>query len=995
MYTPRRAWDARAIYLVLLCLVAFAATVAAQVDRATLNGTVTDASGAVIQNVKVELVSPSTGLHRETVTGSRGTYHIPGIPIGTYRITLLKDGFRLLALEDVSLEVGQARTIDARLEVGARTETVEVYTSEALNRSSAEVGGVIEPQQIRDMPLDGRNWATLMTLAPGAINSGGGEQQAIRFNGRSRDDNNYSFDGIDASGVQEQAQKADARLNISLESIAEFRVSTAVYTAESGGAGGGQIIVASKTGTNHLRGSAFEFLRNDVFDARTYFDPSPLPAFRMNQFGAQLGGAIVKDHTFFFINYEGLRQTLGDVQTGALVPSAAFRAQVVAKSPLLTPIVNAFPVGQTHIDASTDQMAPSGVDSSREDYGMIRLDHRLSDRTTMFVRYNKDSAFLNSPNGGLGSHNTIDISPSNFTVQLQKVFSPTLIDEVKFGVNRSAYVHRTVGNAPLDVSAPGFDGLSGNALDEEIGTTFSYIDNLTVIRGRHTLKFGVDIRRIRLNNSGNAITTSSLSYASLNDFIKNAADSISLNAAEGLRGLRRTFYMGYAQDEVKMTPNLTLNAGLRYEYYSVAHEVQGRSLTVSAACGGFCPLGAPFYAPNYKNFAPRIGLNWAPPALHGKTVVRTGFGMYYGANQNDDFSDPLESAVPRYSVSSATLPNLAYGFDVTQTTGALSPKAIDPNRKDLYYENWDFNIQQQLPLSFVGQVGYVGSEGHHLFTKEATNLLDPLTKTRPIPSLGQYSIKRNDGNSNFNALQASLQRTFNSGLLFQAQYMWSHAIGDASIGAGEAMSYQNALCRACDRSDTDRDVRHTLTMNSVYLLPFGRGRHFLNDGLVGKIVGGWDVSGILTARTGLPINVTVKRKASDMLDGNTSSQRPNLVPGVSIYPAGGSTIDDWLNLAAFAVPAKGIWGNAPRNLAVGPGNYEIDMALEKRITLAEHSGLTFRTEAFNLLNHPMFANPAASISSASSFGTITSILNTGATGTGTPRRLQLSLRLDF
>ena len=305
-------------------------------------------------------------------------------------------------------------------------------------------------------------------------------------------------------------------------------------------------------------------------------------------------------------------------------------------------------------------------------------------------------------------------------------------------------------------------------------------------------------------------------------------------------------------------------------------------------------------------------------------------------------------------------------------------------------------------------MGYVGSEGHHLFSKTTANGFLPGTTIRPIASLGSYGLKSNNGNSNFHALQVSLQRTFKNGFLWQTQYMWSHAITDASIGAGEAVSVQNNSCIRCDRGSTNQDVRSSFTTNAVYQLPFGHGRRFLNEGAAGNILGGWDLSGIMSARSGLPVNITISRKSNVMLDGITSSQRPDLLSNVSIYPAGGSTLNNWFNFAAFAVPAKYTWGNAPRYLGRGPGNYEVDTALSKRVALFEHAGLTFRAEAFNLFNHPMFANPSGSLGSVttdpatgkitkvnSSFGTITSILNTGATGTGTPRRLQLSLRFEF
>ena len=970
-----------------------------QVDRANLNGTVTDSSGALISDAKIELVSRDTGLKREVETGGTGAYDITGLPIGTYDLTFSRKGFRTYTVKGVQLFVGQTRTVDAKLELGALSAHVDVEArAEVLEKSDAQIGVAIESQQLRDIPINGRNWATLMTLAPGAINVGGGDQRSIRFEGRARDDMNYTFDGIDASGIQEQPQKGDARLNISLESIAEFRVNSAVYTAESGGAGGGQINAVSKTGTNQFHGGLFEFLRNDKFDARSPFDPSQIPPFRMNQFGASLGGPVVRNRSFFFVDYEAIRQSLGQTLIG-FVPSADFRSRAVATSPALKPLMDAYPKGQTFVDADTDQLSLQGANSVREDSGMVRFDHSFTDKTTMFARYTIDDAFLDNPNGALGSRDTTAIRPSNLALQLMHIFSPRVINEAKIGMNRSAFHHPIVGIAPVNVSAPGFDDLSANALDEEVGTTFSWIDNLTVIRGRHTFKMGVDVRRIRLNNSGNAIDQTSISYNSPDDYVHNVVDSVGIDAALGIGGMRRTFWMGYGQDEFKVRPNLTLNLGLRYEYYTVMSEVKGRTAVVDVlGCKGFCPPGTPMYAPDRNNFAPRVGLAWSPGRLNGKTVIRTGFGIYYGANQNDDFSDPHESTAGRFSLSSADAPNLS--FPITPFLGQLqsegvSPKGIDRHRRDLYYENWDFIIQQLLPHSFVGQVGYVGSEGHKLFSNRPDNLIDPVTKTRPLSQFGQFGVKHNDGNSNFNALQASLQRSFTSGWLWQTQYMWSHAITDGSVGAGESVSVENAHCASCDRSNAPFDVRHTITINSIYQLPFGPGRQFAHaGGIAGKLIGGWELSGIGTASTGRPVNITVTRKASDMLDGNRTNQRPDLVPGESIYAAH-RTIYNWFNPAAFAVPAKYTWGDAGRYIGRGPGYWEVDTALEKRTPITEKVSLSFRAEAFNLFNHPIYANPGGNISATSSFGVITNILNDGAVGTGTPRRLQLMLRLDF
>jgi hypothetical protein len=967
--------------------VLFLTTASAQVDRPLLGGTVSDASGATVQGAKVEAVAAATGFQRQVLTGVGGTYQIPGLPIGTYTITFSKPGFRSVEVKDVELAVGQPRTIDARMQVGAVTESVAVTAElDPLNRSTAEVGGLIEPEQIREIPISGRNWASLMLLAPGAVNYGDGAQRAIRFSGHSLDDSNFSFDGVDTSGVQEQTQKADTRLNIALDSIAEFRVSTAVYTAETGAAGGAQINVVSKSGSNAYHGSAFYALRNDALDARSPFDGSELPPFTLHQFGASFGGAIVKDKAFFYANYEGLRQSLGETLVN-FVPNAAFRQQVLATSPALRPIIDAYPLGQTPIDSITDQITRVATDTVREDAGMFRFDYRFTDNTTAYARYNVDNAYIDTPTDALGSHNVIPHVPTNFVLQLQHIFTPTTIDEAKFGLNRANYHNWGYGTAPVAVSPSAFDSVSDTSLDTEVGTTFSYINNLTLVRGRHTLKTGVDIRRIRLNNSGNTLTTSSVSYASADDFLHNRAQSATYLQGEGVVGNRRTFAMGYLQDDFKVTPNLTLNLGLRYEYYSVTHEILNRSAVVDiAGCGGFCPKGTPYYDPNPTDFGPRVGLAWAPAFLNGKTTIRTGFGIYYGGNQNDDFSDPAESAVPRYSLSVTDFPALSYPLVafVDPKNQLFSPKAINRHRKDLSYNNWDFVVQHELARDFVLSVGYVGSQGHHLFDKYTVNLLDPGTGKRPLAGFGSFGLKSNDGNDNFNALQASIQRRFKHGLLFQTNYMYSHGIADASIGSGESVAFQDMACRACDRSSTNIDVRHNVTANGVYELPFAKHN---------RILGGWEVAALANARTGLPVNITISRKAAALPDGNTSSQRPNRVAGVPVYDANQS-ITNWFNPAAFATPASGVWGNLGRYIANGPDHYEIDSSLQKRFRITERAALNFRASAFNLTNHPQYANPSGNTSSGS-FGRITSVLNTGATGSGAPRRVEFMLRLDF
>jgi hypothetical protein len=989
--------------LIALCL--FYPILLSAQDRAAINGTVTDASGAVVAGAEIELKSPANGLHRKSLTDEKGLYEITPLPVGTYTVKIAKTGFKPVEISAIDLQFGETRTIDTRLAVGAVSDLVEVTaTSEALNRTNAEIGGVIESPQIKEIPVSGRNWASLMLLAPGAINYGDGAQRSIRFSGHSLDDSNFSFDGVDTSGIQEQTQKADTRLNIALDAISEFRVSTSNYTAETGAAGGAQVNVVSKTGTNDYHGSTFYALRKDALDARSPFDGPTIPPFTLHQFGASFGGAIIKNKAFFFVNYEGLRQDLGQTFIN-FVPNAAFRAAVLATSPALKPIIDAYPMGQVHIDSVSDQITKVATDTIREDAGMFRFDYRFNDTNTMFFRYNVDNAYIDSPTDALGGHNVVPHIPTNVVIQYQRIISPSTVNEVKFGLNRANYHNYGYGTAPVAVSVPGFDGVSDTSLDTEVGNSFSYIDNLTMVRGRHTLKFGTEIRRIQLNNSGNTLTTSSISYATNDAFIANQADSATYLQGEGVVGTRRTFFQGYAQDEFRVTPTLTLNLGLRYEYYTVAHEILNRSAVVDIlGCGGFCPKGTAYYAPNTHDFGPRIGAAWAPSALHGKTTIRSGFGIYYGGNQNDDFSDPAESAVPRYSLSSSDFPALAFPLVafLEPQNQLYSPKAIDRHRKDLSYEEWDFVVQQQLPKDWLFQIGYTGSEGHHLFDRYTINLINPATGKRPLAGFGAFGLEANDGNNNFNSLQASIHRRFKGGFLFQTNYMWSHGITDASLGAGESVSFENQNCRACDRSSSNIDVRHNMTANAVYELPFGANKQFLTHGMASKIFGGWELAGISSARTGLPVNISMSRKAGDLPDGNTSSQRPNLVPGVSIY-ATNETIDNWFNPAAFSLPAKGTWGNAGRYLGNGPDMFEIDSSLQKRFRVTERLSLNFRAAAYNLLNHPVYSTPSGSIGSLTgtppsvngSFGRITSIINTGAVGTGAPRRIEFMFRAEF
>jgi Carboxypeptidase regulatory-like domain/TonB dependent receptor-like, beta-barrel len=1023
----------------VICLLALATPLAAQVERAGFNGTVTDPSSAVVAGVAVKATATATAQMYQTTTNARGIYTLPGLPVGTYSLTFSHPGFQTARFDGLTLRVDQTAAVDAQLKVApAQASEIEVHaTAPLLDRNSAEVAGIVGANQIENLPVNGRNWANLLILAPLAIDDGGGNQRTIRFAGHARDDNNYMFDGVDATGIQEQAQKSTTRLQVSSDAIEEYRVNSMLYSAEYGAGAGGQVDIVTKSGTNQYHGDLFEYFRNSALDSRSFLDidtdptvtgPTPVPPFRLNQFGGSFGGPIKKDKTFIFLNYEGVRQFRGQT-LHAFVPSATFKAQVLATSPELAPIMAAYPAG--HISTCSvnpgdpcqdiDEYTHLGSINIREDSGLIRFDHRFSERTSLFIRAVRDDSFTSAPLNNLFDQQQIITHPANYIIALDHTFSANVFNEVKFGLNRAPFHNPQVGafNQNLAVSTDNFEGLNNDNTDNEVGTSFSYIDNLTIQHGRHSFRIGGEVRRVRLNQG--ITEDNSISFTDDASIINNQLDNFLLKSSWWGRGLRHTFVMPYFQDDWKVTPNLTLNMGLRWDYYAPITEAHGRSRIFDLQrCAnavpndpGICPQGSAFFFPNYRNFDPRFGLAWAPTRFEGKTVIRGGYGIYHGAGQNDDLNAGLESDNVRISLSSADVPNLSYPIDpfipLAMTSGR-TPRALQRDRRDLYSEEWGLTIQQQLPGSFVLQTGYLGSVGHRLFARTYENVClqppDPNTGfcPRPLAGVGAVDLKRNDGNSTFNAFQFTLQRRFTAGLSFDAQYLWSHAINDGSIGGGESNAPENVACRTCDRGPSVFDIRHNLVADMVYELPFGKGNHwFNNDGTAGKVFEGWQLSVVQVLHTGHPLTVLVDRNASTLPDGNDNSdQRPNLVPGTPMIPAN-QGVNNWINSAAFAVPADFTFGNAGRGLVRSPLVWQTDLALSKTVRLTERFTLEASAEAFNVFNHDQYADPEIDISS-NNFGQINSTINFNSnndsfgpdnTGSGTPRQFQFALRLKF
>jgi hypothetical protein len=974
--------------------------VRAQVERTAITGTVTDQQGNRVPQCGVRATEMATGFQRETLTTSQGSFELPGLPPGVYSVRFSKAGFSAFTVESVEQVVGTTRTLNAGLEVARGKERTTVTESLVqLDKIDATIGAAIELAQIDDLPVNGRNWATLTSLAPGAIDNGAGDQRTIRFAGHGLDDNSLTLDGVDATAVYNQEQREYMRLNIPLDSIEEFQVQAQNFGADTqSGTAGGQVSVVSPSGTNSYHGQAFEFFRNSALDARSPFDAASPDPFLLNQFGGSLGGPIRYGKTFFHANYEGLRQKLEGTQIG-LVPSPTFAAQAALTSPTLIPILQAYPSGTAPTsNPSVWQYDVPGRQVDNEDSGMFRLDHYFSDRTTAFVRFNADEAVESIPTGQLTAKTLYDTKFNNGVVALSHVFTPSLISEIKFGVNQTIYHTGNLSLVPFGVAVAGFSSLTGSSTTDYPSKTFDLIDDVSWATGKHIVKFGFETRWVLLNQGTSQSGTST--YTSTAAFLDNVMGSASYTAILPLVRQRKSQYFAYAQDEWKATPDLTVTAGIRYNFFNALHAIDDNDVPFDfATCGGYCPRTDAFFHPRHLDFDPRLSIAWA----HGDTVLRAGAGIYHTDGQEDDQNLPISNTVDRYSFSNTSFPTLSFPltpflqYAEAGGLGVVSPRDLDRNRKDDYVAAWTASIQRKLPWNFIGTASYLGNKGTHVLTTTYVNLVNPETGVAPYPAFGPVSWRGDVGNSTFHALQLNARRAFQNGFLFSANYMWSHSINDGSIGGGESDTPQDSFCRSCDKASSDDDVRQIFNLSTVYKLPFGPGKRYLRTpGPVRTVFGGWSLSAIGTSQTGLPFNITVDRSNGSVPGNYTISgeERPNYVYGVPLTPPSGSTPEEWVNPAAFSTPTAGTFGNLGRNAFRAKRISALDLALAKDVSLAERVRMRFRADAFNVFNRAQYGAPNADLSQVT-FGTITTTISNYATGRGTPREFQLSAKIWF
>ena len=967
-----------------------------------LLGQVLDASQGAIPGAKVTAENVATGLRREATTNGSGRFTIPDLSIGSYKVTAEQQGFQPKVFPLVQIGVAQSVTLDITLATGMLTESVQV-NGEAASIDAADITGTtFNNRSVTDLPINGRDYARLSLLTPGAVASSNFIAM-LTFNGQQSIHNQFQIDGIDATRVDQPYmangfERGARLLTGSLETIEEFRAQTSSYPAEFGRAAGTYVNIATKSGTNQIHGSLFEFFRNNALDARNFFNTKPTPQapFKYNDFGGNFGGAIKKDKTFYFANYEASRQRVGITGTGT-VPSASLRAQVLAKSPALASIVALFPVGtSTTSNPLIDSYTTIATSQVREDTGSIKIDHSFSDTNSAYVRVNVNDSHVFGPLFGvtaaalgLQDFQNVPIRTSNIAIHDQQVFSPTIVNEFLAGMQRWGSKIISDEAAPLIsitgiVASPGTRGRS-----KSNNTSYQLSDSVSITSGSHHFKAGFQLYRIQLDRK--SINTTSITYTSIADFINNSGFSASQSVGNPGTATRGYQIAAYAQDTWQIRPGLTLDYGLRWDYDPPPFDPGNYQQTFSLSTHTLAPGGTPLFNGNKTNFSPRTGLAWQ---ISKRLMARAGYGIFYQAYPVGFGASIATNNLPgNTTLLRSQIPSLSYPLAPYLALGSLALPSVtgyDPNRHDNYAHQWNFTLEYEVYEGMVLTTAYVANHSLNLRRSENINLINPATGARPIAGFSNVNVEMNNGQGIYDGLQVNLKQRYHSGLQFGFSYAWGHSIDDVQDYGIYATNPQDNNNLKAERGNSGDDVRHTASYQVIYDLPFGIGRRFLHDGMITPLIGGWQISSVGQIRSGIADTVYIG--VNTFGNGNLTNQRPNAVVGVSEYAAD-KNVNQWLNPAAFSLPAAGTFGNLGRNTFYGPGYAQEDLSLIKNTMIKERYGLQFRAEIFNIFNHPNFDLPSSTFNT-STFG---QTLNTfGRTlGGGVSRQIQLALKLRF
>ncbi len=1064
-------WVVRSAAFVTLAVLFLSLISAGQVSAARLSGTITDASGAAIEAANVEITNLETNVAREVTTNATGLYNAPSIPAGTYAIKISAAGFATEINKNVTLNVGAELVLNASLKVGGVNDRVEVTDAPPnVDLTSSALSGVVEGKGVRDLPLNGRSWTDLASLTPGVNviqtqppitasdrpKRGLGGQLSI--SGGRPQQNSYLLDGININDYSNAGPGSVLGGNLGVDAIQEFQVITTNPMAQFGRTSGGVISAVTRSGTNELHGSLYEFVRNSALDAKGFFESSAKLPFSRNQFGGTLGGPIRRNKTFIFGDYEGVRQNLSQVALSA-VPTANARAgifvdptQNVTPDPAIARFINAFyPLPTQDIAGDTGNYAFSSNQISSEDYFTVKVDQNFTNKDSMAASYMYDNSPV-SQNDELDTKIILSKTRRQTVSILEThLFSSSTLNALHIGFNRdnagSPYSSTAINKAAADPSygfVPGFDagqiqapglvtfsgGLtSANPLLFRWNSYQAY-DDVSRTVGRNTFEFGANIEVIRDNQFSADTPGGFFQFNTLPDFIANRPLNLLATIPGTItpRHLRQRIYGAYFQDDLRLKPNLTINLAVRYEGATIPSETNGKLSNLRVLAGDTPSLGNPYLAnPTHRNFEPRVGFAW-DPFKSGRTSVRGGFGVYDILPLIVEMGSGVDASYPfAQNVSGNNSPpaGTIYPYPFTYPTGAFQDIANLPsdhrvyvirfNPPRNYVMQWNLNVQREIMHNTTAMIAYVGSRGVHMwYQTDDANIVLPVQHTAagyfwptPIgsgtvvdPLVGRVLQANWSSDAYFHGLEAQLNQRLSHGLQGQVSYTWSRCI-DTSSGSAASDQYRNSLAATLyidprtHRGPCDTNITNNLSLNAVWDIPNVRRFH----GAAGWVTNGWQISGVFHASSGQPFSVAI---AGDPLGLNSvvPFDFPDRLkgPGCGTLVNPGN-IQNYIKLQCFAFPSpQNRMGNANRNELIGPGLLDTDLSIYKNVPLkhfSETANLQFRAQIYNIFNHPNFLPP--NDNNTVFDGTGTPVQNAGLiTQNSVPsRQIELAVKFTF
>jgi hypothetical protein len=1064
----------------------------AQVGSAGIFGKVEDTSGAAISGAAVTVKNLETGATRTVLTGDNGTYRVSSLLVGRHEVKVEKPRFQSAVRSGINLEVGQNAAVDFRLELGELVQQVTVTEDVPLvNTTNSSVWSVVGEREVKDLPLNGRSFDDLITLNPGAINysamksanTSTSDGNTFSISGRRTGENLFLLNGVEYTGSSQLAVTPGGVSGylLGIDAIREFNVLTDTYSAEYGKRSGAQVMIVTQSGTNALHGTVFEFLRNSALDARNFFAQTSAPPFRQNQFGGSLGGPIRKDRWFLFGNYEGFRQALA--QSGvAEVPDAQARQGLLPNaSGVYTKVANLNPAmldytalwPQPNGPELLVNGLPSGTALSynnprqkiREDFGTLRSDYKLREGDWLSGAFTIDDGNSLIPLADPLFGSTTTLRSQVASLQETHVFSARVLNTATVGFSRAGFaldstllasfpsgLSFVTGQGPGGIVVNGGTTTTGAAGITSAGPNnaagvwnrrnlFTYTDNVQINRGMHQISAGVWFQRLQDNEDTGSRQTGVATFTSLTTFLQGTVSTFQVIPNPNELGWRSLYGALYFSDSIRLRSNLMVQAGVRDEFSTGWNEISGRAanyIPSNYVLQTIPRVGNSVYTQNNAKhlFAPRIGVAW-DPLSNGKTVIRSGFGIYYSMIDALSFLlnslPPANGAVTYSGVPLASVLPVMQGVQpppsctATLSTGCViyAPQGLQPNAQTPAAAEWNFAIEQQLGRASALRVAYVGSHGYHgLLSVDPNDIPAQLCQSatcvsggtpgttkgsvpqgaqyipvqgRPNPFLGAGFFWYTEGNSSYNALQTEVLHRLSKGLQFRANYTWSKNL-DMNSGLTGAQA-QNQAQMILDRNDLPRDwglaalnVTNQASISGNYELPFGRGRQGLGSatGWKGKLLGGWQLNGILTLQTGFPFTPQVGSNRSG--DGDTRNpDRPSVNPSFT-GPVLLKKPTQWFDPNAFVLPTPGTYGNLGRETLTGPGLAELDFSLFKNTPIGERCNLQFRSEFFNLLNHANFGVPNAIVFSSGNISPTAGLITATST---TSRQIQFGLKLVF